>query len=98
MSGGGHIVFASPGNCPTSPAQVSGDVVAMKRAVAVEATETQAAQIQLDRTAEEYRALHRERQALLAQWDEAREAMRRCQRKLESFYEYLALTLSTAVL
>jgi chromosome segregation ATPase len=43
----------------------------------VQVTETQAKQIELDKTAEEFRALHRERQALVRQWQEAIEAMRR---------------------
>jgi chromosome segregation ATPase len=40
-------------------------------------TETQAAQIQLDRAAEDFRRLHGERKHLIAQWDEAAAAMRR---------------------
>lgn len=36
----------------------------------------QAAQIQLDRAAEDFRALHQERQDLIRQWDEARYAMK----------------------
>ena len=43
----------------------------------LQVTETQAAQIQLDRAAEDYRRLHAERQQLIAQWDEAAAAMRR---------------------
>eukprot|EP00753_Platysulcus_tardus_P018333 PLAT6827.3.p1 GENE.PLAT6827.3~~PLAT6827.3.p1 ORF type:complete len:1047 (-),score=734.14 PLAT6827.3:146-3259(-) len=42
-----------------------------------EVTETQAKQIELDKTAEEFRALHRERQVLVRQWKEAIEAMKR---------------------
>jgi hypothetical protein len=40
-------------------------------------TETQAAQTQLDRAAEDYRRLHAERTALIAQWDEAAAAAAR---------------------
>lgn len=36
----------------------------------------QAAQIQLDRAAEDFRQLHQERQDLIRQWDEARDAMK----------------------
>jgi hypothetical protein len=43
----------------------------------VQVTETQAAQLQLDRAAEDYRRLHSERQQLIRQWDEAATAMRR---------------------
>jgi hypothetical protein len=35
----------------------------------------QAAQIQLDRTAQDFRQLHQERQDLIRQWDEARHTM-----------------------
>jgi len=36
----------------------------------------QAAQIQLDRAAQDFRQLHQERQGLIRQWDEARDAMK----------------------
>lgn len=36
----------------------------------------QAAQIQLDRAAQDFRQLHQERQDLIRQWDEARDAMK----------------------
>ncbi len=36
-----------------------------------------AAQIELDKTSEEFRALHRERQALVTQWQDAIAAMKR---------------------
>lgn len=52
-------------------------VAAAKRAVEEEVTETQAAQTQLDRAAEDFKALAGERAALVAQWDDALEAMRR---------------------
>ncbi|CAD7704050.1 unnamed protein product, partial [Ostreobium quekettii] len=51
--------------------------VKTKSDLAREVTETQAAQTQLDKTADDFRALHKERQELLRQWDEAVEAMRR---------------------
>ncbi|KAF8063069.1 CCDC39 [Scenedesmus sp. PABB004] len=51
-------------------------VAAAKDALDAEITDTQAAQTQLDRTAQDFRALHAERQELIRQWDEAREAMR----------------------
>jgi len=40
-------------------------------------TETQAAQIELDKTAEQFRALHEERQHLIKQWEDALAAMKR---------------------
>jgi len=42
-----------------------------------EVTETQAAQIELDKTAEQFRALHEERQHLIKQWEDALAAMKR---------------------
>ena len=42
-----------------------------------EVTETQAAQIELDKTAEQFRALHEERQHLIKQWEDALSAMKR---------------------
>jgi len=43
----------------------------------LEVTETQAKQIELDKTAEEFRALHKERQTLVLQWQNSIEAMKR---------------------
>ncbi|KAF0687146.1 Aste57867_21117 [Aphanomyces stellatus] len=42
-----------------------------------EATETQAKQIELDKTAEEFRSMHEERQKLVKQWQDTIEAMKR---------------------
>ena len=42
-----------------------------------EVTETQSKQIELDKTADEFRRLHKERQDLVQQWQESIEAMRR---------------------
>ena len=52
---------------------VNGQKAALER----EVTETQAKQIELEKTAEEYRALHAERQDLVRQWQDAIEAMQR---------------------
>ncbi len=52
-------------------------VQVQRKAVADEVTETQAAQIELDTTAEEFRNMHKERQGLLAQWDDTIQGMRR---------------------
>jgi len=38
-------------------------------------TETQARQIELDKTADDFRALHRERRELVAQWENSVAAM-----------------------
>merc|ERR1719163_907839 len=50
---------------------------AAKEDLEVEVTETQAKQIELDKTADEFRALHRERQQLVSQWQESLESMKR---------------------
>merc|ERR1711988_1117794 len=47
-----------------------------KAALDIEVTETQAAQIELDKTAEQFRALHEERQHLIKQWEDALAAMK----------------------
>ena len=50
---------------------------AAKEELEAEVTETQAKQIELDKTADEFRALHRERQQLVRQWQESLESMKR---------------------
>ena len=55
-----------------------------------EVTETQAKQIELDKTAEEFRQLHRERQDLVKQWQEAIEAMKRRDKEIERAGEKFA--------
>ena len=50
---------------------------AKKQALQNEVTDTQAAQIELDKTAEDFRKLHKERQELVSQWQEAIDAMQR---------------------
>ncbi|KAG2422661.1 hypothetical protein HXX76_015898 [Chlamydomonas incerta] len=56
--------------------RVSKQVVGRKDELEAEVVETQAAQIQLDKAAEDFRRLHVERQDLIRQWEEAVEAMR----------------------
>ena len=48
-----------------------------------ETTETKARQIQLDRTAEEFHALHAERQQLVRQWQDALEGTRKIAKDLK---------------
>ena len=60
-----------------APLDPAVQVQVQRKAVADEVTETQAAQIELDTTAEEFRNLHKERQQLLAQWDDTVQGMRR---------------------
>ncbi|GBF94678.1 flagella associated protein [Raphidocelis subcapitata] len=57
--------------------KLTREVAAKREELDAEITETQAAQIQLDRAAEDFRRLHGERRDLIAQWDEAAAAMRR---------------------
>ena len=57
--------------------KVSRDVKLKKQELSETATETQTIQIELDKTAEEYRRLHYERQDLIRQWDEAKQAIQR---------------------
>ena len=52
-------------------------VVEAKAKLENETTETMSRQIELDRTAEEFRAVHAERQVLVRQWQDTIEAMRR---------------------
>eukprot|EP00754_Rhynchopus_humris_P039713 Rhum_TRINITY_DN22824_c0_g1::Rhum_TRINITY_DN22824_c0_g1_i1::g.176175::m.176175 len=57
--------------------KISRAVQSKKHQVEDEITETQAAQIELDKTAEDFRRLHRERQDLVGQWEETVHAMHR---------------------
>lgn len=57
--------------------KLSKEVAEARVALADEVTETQSKQIQLDKTAEDFRRLHQERQELVQQWDDAMDAMRR---------------------
>ncbi|KAL4133358.1 hypothetical protein PRIC2_003676 [Phytophthora ramorum] len=62
-----------------------------KREVDDEATETQAKQIELDKTAEEFRSLHAERAKLVAQWQATLEAMRARDEEITQASEQFAL-------
>lgn len=55
---------------------INKQVAMKKEELDNEVVETQAAQIQLDKAAEDFRKLHAERQDLIRQWDEAIMAMR----------------------
>ncbi|KAK9820385.1 hypothetical protein WJX72_009778 [[Myrmecia] bisecta] len=57
--------------------RASREVQKRKKQLAEEVTETQAAQIELDTTAHDFRVLHKERQELVGQWEEAIQAMQR---------------------
>lgn len=62
-----------------------------KRQVEDEATETQAKQIELDKTAEEFRQLHDERQKLIKQWQDTIEAMQRRDEEITAASEQYAI-------
>jgi len=57
--------------------RVLSAVLAKQRELDDEVTETQARQIELDKTAEDFRALHRERRSLLRQWEDSVSAMQK---------------------
>jgi len=65
-------------------------VSAKKEELENEVTETQAAQIMLDKTADDFRQLHLERQNLLRQWEEAIEAMKRRDQAIQQASELFA--------
>ncbi|KAJ4460139.1 putative flagella associated protein [Paratrimastix pyriformis] len=56
--------------------RLTKEVQEKKRALDTEVTETQAAQIELDKTAEDFKNLHRRREELIAQWEASLAAMR----------------------
>jgi chromosome segregation ATPase len=56
-----------------------------------EITETQAKQIELDKTAEDFRALHRERNELVAQWESAVAAMQKRDEAIQRAHEEFSL-------
>jgi len=55
-----------------------------------EATETQSAKIQLDKTAEDFRKLHSERQELIRQWEQTFEAIKRRDADIQNASDQLA--------
>eukprot|EP01012_Entosiphon_sulcatum_P050738 TRINITY_DN69648_c0_g1_i1.p1 TRINITY_DN69648_c0_g1~~TRINITY_DN69648_c0_g1_i1.p1 ORF type:complete len:868 (+),score=296.52 TRINITY_DN69648_c0_g1_i1:132-2735(+) len=55
--------------------KLSRQLLDKKKELDKEITETQAAQIELDKTAEDFKNLHRERQELIKQWEETIQAM-----------------------
>lgn len=52
-------------------------VAERKKELESELAETQSVQVELDRTAEEYRRVHEERQAMIARWDESKRQLQR---------------------
>lgn len=64
---------------------------AHRRTLEDESTETQAKQIELDKTAEEFRTLHDERQKLVQQWQDTIAAMKRRDEEIAAASEQYAL-------
>ncbi|RLN47348.1 hypothetical protein BBJ29_007182 [Phytophthora kernoviae] len=71
--------------------KLTQQLVQAKREVDNEATETQAKQIELDKTAEEFRSLHAERAKLVSQWQGTLEAMRARDEEITQASEQFAL-------
>ena len=61
-----------------------------KAELETEVTDTQSKQIELDKTAEDFRALHRERQELVVQWEQAVEAMQSRDETIKRAHEEFA--------
>lgn len=57
--------------------KITKEVADVSRALEQEVTETQAAQIQLDKAAEDFRQLHHDRQQLVKQWEEALDTVKK---------------------
>ena len=70
--------------------KISNAVSRKKDELDSEVTETQAAQIMLDKTAEDFRQLHNERQDLTRQWEEAMEAMKKRDEAIQRTSELFA--------
>ena len=70
--------------------KISRAVQEKKKQVEDEITETQAAQIELDKTAEDFRKLHKERQDLIEQWEDAVHAMHKRDEVIQAARESFA--------
>eukprot|EP00002_Diphylleia_rotans_P040756 TRINITY_DN9745_c0_g1_i3.p1 TRINITY_DN9745_c0_g1~~TRINITY_DN9745_c0_g1_i3.p1 ORF type:complete len:708 (-),score=224.99 TRINITY_DN9745_c0_g1_i3:232-2355(-) len=57
--------------------KLTQDVLKKKAELDEEITETQASQIELDKTAEEFKRMHKQRQELIKQWEDTIQAMQR---------------------
>lgn len=71
--------------------KLNHSVLEKKRELQDLITETQSAQIELDKTAEDFKTLHKERQALVQQWEEAIEAMNRRDEMIQKAGEKFAV-------
>ncbi len=74
-----HIVCSQGHPCPAllyRPPALPPPPPISKRDLEREATETQAKQVELDKTAEDFRQMHRERQDLVRQWQDSIEVVK----------------------
>jgi hypothetical protein len=69
--------------------KLTKEVADKERALENEVTETQTAQIQLDKTAADFKTLHSERQTLVLQWEQAIEAMKKRDESIQQTGEAL---------
>merc|ERR1712194_475295 len=67
---------------------------ARRKELADQVTETQARQIEMEKTAELFRQLHDERRKIISQWEEAVKSMRTRDTQLEKLGEEFAANLS----
>lgn len=73
--------------------KLTKEVKSRQNQLDAEVTETRAAQIELDKTGEEFKNLHRERQELLLQWEESIKAAERREQLIKQAEETLQLIL-----
>ena len=69
--------------------KLTKEVADKERALENEVTETQTAQIELDKTAADFKTLHAERQTLVLQWEQAIEAMKKRDESIQQTGEAL---------
>ena len=62
---------------------LTDDSAAKRKTLEHETTETLTSQIELDKTAEEFRRAHQERQELIRQWEQTIEQMQRRDREMD---------------
>ena len=70
--------------------KLTDEVAAKRRTLENETTETLTAQLALDKTAEEFRKAHSERQTLIGQWEQTIELMKRRDKEINELSIHLA--------
>jgi len=74
--------------------QLTVENASKKQKLEIEVTETQAAQIEMDKTAEQFKQIHQDRKNLIRQWEEAVKNMQQRDKQLESLAQKYAEDLS----